>query len=657
MNIDRDKDKDKEYIDQKNLDKVNLHNKEKEKKDKENMKDKENKRRKKDKDKENMRDDVEFTSNDNKRKRSSSIPSLRSSSSRIRRPTHPTLIDGISYSTSVILDEPLTYAEAMNNKDKDKWKAAIDDELKSHHKNNTWSIVHRTNEMNVIGSKWVFKIKRDNMGRPSKYKARLVAKGYNQQYGIDYTETFAPVLKYKSLRIMLALALFMDAIIEQLDVKTAFLNAKVNEVIHIEIPEGMHVNSDCVLKLNRALYGIKQAPREWHAEINAYLLKMGYVSCRKDSCLYHKLTKTMNIILIGLFVDDITVLYVRADKNEWLNDKHALMKQYEMSDLGEIHHILGMKVDRYSDKIIINQDVYIQDKLEEFRFDKARSVSIPGTITGTQTHTHMTDESLLPLSLQDVSLYRQMVGSLMYASISTRPDITHATNIVARHMSNPSQADMTKVRRIFKYLANARHHGLVYTSNQHHAGVAKIHAYSDADWAGDITDRKSTTGYCTFMNDNLISWTTKKQSTVALSSCEAEYMAISDVVKELMWMRILLTEIDIQIETPSIIYVDNQSAIKISENDSAHDRTKHIAIRHYYIRDCIDDGSVKLVWVRSENQLADILTKPLTSSTLPRYANNSFNQHTRIITIIMIMNNLHAFLLLPKWFCSFNAVC
>jgi hypothetical protein len=227
----------------------------------------------------------------------------------------------------------------------------------------------------------------------------------------------------------------------------------------------------------------------------------------------------------------------------------------------------------------------------------------------------MIDESLLPLSLQDVSLYRQMVGSLMYASISTRPDITHATNIVARHMSNPSQADMTKVRRIFKYLTNARHYGLVYKANQHHGGVIKLCAYSDADWAGDLTDRKSTTGYCTFMNDNLISWTTKKQSTVALSSCEAEYMAISDVVKEIMWMRIMLTEMDIQIETPTIIYVDNQSAIKISENDSAHDRTKHIAIRHYYIRDCIDDGSVKLVWVRSEDQLADILTKPLTPAT------------------------------------------
>jgi hypothetical protein len=591
-------------------------------KDKENGKDKEDnqdkeKERKRSKDKETTRADDEYIPDNNKRHRSSSIStsSLRSSSlSRTRRSAHPTLIDGISYSTSVMLDEPLTYEEAMNSKDKDKWKGAIEDELNSHHKNNTWSIVDRTSEMNVIGSKWVFKIKRDNKGRPLKYKARLVAKGYNQQYGIDYTETFAPVLKYKSLRIMLALALFMNAVIEQLDVKTAFLNATVNELIFIEIPEGMNIINNYVLKLNQALYGIKQAPFEWHREIDRMLTTLGYTACRKDLCLYHKLTKTMNIILIGLFVDDITTLYVPSDRNEWLNDKRALMQKYEMSDLGEVHHILGMRVERNSEKLIISQDVYIQDKLEEFRFDKARSVSTPGTITGTQTTSHMTDDSLLPLSLQGVTLYRQMVGSLMYASISTRPDITHATNIAARHMSNPSEADMIKVRRIFKYLTNARHYGLVYM-NQHHGGVVKLHAYSDADWAGDITDRKSTTGYCTFMNNNLISWSTKKQSTVALSSCEAEYMAISDVVKEIMWMRILLEEIDIQVETPTIIYVDNQSAIKISENDSAHDRTKHIAIRHYYIRDCIDDGSVKLEWVRSEDQLADILTKPLTPST------------------------------------------
>jgi hypothetical protein len=516
----------------------------------------------------------------------------------------------------MMLDEPLSYEEAMNSKDKDKWHAAIEDELKSHHKNNTWSVIQRTDDMNVIGSKWVFKIKRDKDGHPSKYKARLVAKGYDQQYGIDYLETFAPVLKYKSLRIMLALALFMNANIEQLDVKTAFLNAHVTEKIFVEPPEGMNINKDeYTLGLNRALYGIKQAPNEWHREIDSMLKALGYTSCRKDTCLYHKLTKSMNIILIGLFVDDLTTLYVNEDTDEWKHDKQSLMHAYEMTDLGAIHHILGMKIDRSDGIIMISQNVYVQDKLEEFRFDRARSVSTPGTINGTRTHAHLTDQSLMLLSAQDVSRYRQMVGSLMYASISTRPDITHATNIAARHMSNPSEQNMVEVRRIFKYLTQARYHGLVYYNNQHHGGVIRLSAYSDADWAGDITDRKSTTGFCTFINDNLISWQTKKQSTVALSSTEAEYMAISDVIKEVIWIRILLTELDLQIETPTIIYVDNQSAIKISENDTAHDRTKHIDIRHFFIRDLIESGEVKLVWVRTEDQLADIFTKPLTPST------------------------------------------
>jgi hypothetical protein len=173
---------------------------------------------------------------------------------------------------------------------------------------------------------------------------------------------------------------------------------------------------------------------------------------------------------------------------------------------------------------------------------------------------------------------------------------------------------------------------LVYHANKHHGGVVRLHAYCDADWAGDLTDRKSTTGYCTYVNNNLISWQTKKQSTVALSSTEAEYMAISDVIKEVMWMRILLTELDLKIETPTMIYVDNQSAIKISENDTAHDRTKHIDIRHFYIRDLIESGEVKLAWVPTELQLADIFTKPLTPSTFTSIRDKLIRSTTRTQT-------------------------
>jgi hypothetical protein len=213
-----------------------------------------------------------------------------------------------------------------------------------------------------------------------------------------------------------------------------------------------------------------------------------------------------------------------------------------------------------------------------------------------------------------------MVGSLIYASISTRPDITHAVNIVARYMSNPSPLNMVMVKRIYRYLSGHRSLGLTYT-NEHQGDEVELNGYCDADWGGkknqtneteeQKNNRRSTTGYCTFINRNLISWHTKKQPTVAQSSAEAEYMAINDVAREIMWIRILLTELNVKIKTPSIIYCDNQPAIRISSNDSDHERTKHIDIKHYYIRDLIKDGSIHIEWLTTHDQLADIFTKAL----------------------------------------------
>jgi hypothetical protein len=554
-------------------------------------------------------------------------------STRARKPANPFAIDGISYSLfatlgilaiekgydfalTAALDEPVTYKQAIESADRDAWLHAINDELMSHDKNHTWDIVERNDGMNVIGSKWVFKIKRDVNGKPVRHKARLVAKGYNQQHGVDYDETFSPVIKAQTLRILIALSLHTDNIIEQLDVKTAFLNAYVKERIYVESPDGMNINKRFVLMLQRALYGIKQAPRQWHEEIDRFLKSIGYTSCRKDTCLYYKLTSTNNIIIIGLFVDDIIVSCPRSDHNEWLNDKRELMRKYEMSDLGEVHHILGMKVQRVGDTIKITQDVYVDDKLKEYGFENTRSVSTPEEVQSNHAHKHASDDASNMLSAQDVHTYRSMVGSLMYASCSTRPDITHATNMVARGMSNPSHADMIRARKVFKYLSSSRHYGLLYQPPlPHQGGVVILHGYCDADYGGDLVDRKSTTGYCTYLNDNLITWASKKQQTVALSSCESEYMAISEVAKEIMWMRHLLHELDIQVETPTTIYVDNQSAIRISENDSAHSRTKHIDIRHHYINDLIEQREVRLEWISTDNQLADIFTKTLKPST------------------------------------------
>ena len=512
-------------------------------------------------------------------------------------------------------DEPMTYTQAMNSVDKHKWVAAINSELKSHDENQTWTIVELEHiniyNVNIVDCRWVFKVK-VNLHGVGTYKARLVARGYKQVEGVDYNETFAPVLKYKSLRIILALSADENVKLKQLDVKTAFLNAKICEDIYVHVPEGLNIDKDkYVLKLNRALYGLKQAPREWNKEISGFLISIGYVSCKKDPCVYVKVSNNNKMIIVGLFVDDMVVSFNVIDENEWMNDLMKLKVKYVISDLGDIHHILGMCVVKNGSVITIDQERYVSDKLKIFNFYDANIMDIPSM---DMKLLDINSDSEL-LSESETNRYRMMTGSLIYASISTRPDITHATHTVSRFMSQPTQFSMTLIQRVFRYLNGTRCMGLKYINNNINNNNNNNHVcvggYCDADWGGEKIDRKSLTGYCTFINDNLISWATKKQQTVALSSAEAEYMGISEVAKEVMWLRILLKEMNMNVETPSIIYVDNQASIRISENDADHDRTKHIDIRHYFIRDLINNNEIKLQWISTHDQLADIFTKSL----------------------------------------------
>ena len=231
----------------------------------------------------------------------------------------------LNHSDNVIaIDEPSTYEEAVHCSEAAKWKEAIIEELNAHEKNGTWTVVVRNNTMNVIDSKWIFKKKKNENGKVKKYKARLVARDFNQEYGIDYLETFAPVLKIKSLRLILALSSTTTRKVVQLDVKTAFLNAQVNEDIYVSAPQGMSINKNEILKLNKALYGIKQAPHEWNNNINAYFIKLGFIPCKKDPCIYIKRSKSNRIIIIGLFVDDIVISYEVTDEGEWMTIKQHL---------------------------------------------------------------------------------------------------------------------------------------------------------------------------------------------------------------------------------------------------------------------------------------------------------------------------------------------
>jgi len=360
-------------------------------------------------------------------------------------------------------NDPKSYNEAVNGDESGAWLGAINEELQAHNKNKTWSVITRPLNINIVSTKWIFTKKRDENGRVKRYKARLVARGFTQQYGIDYRETFAPVLKSKSLKIIIALSAntHTHRKIAQLDVKTAFLNADVKEDIYVYPPEGMSVGESEILKLNKALYGIKQAPHEWNNNIHNSLISLGFHQCVKDTCVYVKMSRTGHMIILGLFVDDMIISYTLADENEWLEIKKKMMEKYELSDMGEARVILGMRITKHDGYTYIDQQNYTREKLNEFGLSDCIESPIPG-----DSSVHNRDK----IGEVDRHKYMQIVGSLIYAHHGTRPDITHSTNIVCRYMSQPNANHMQAAVKILRYMKGTVKYGLKYKNDEEKYG-------------------------------------------------------------------------------------------------------------------------------------------------------------------------------------------
>ena len=536
------------------------------------------------------------------------------------------------------LPDPKTYEEAMASPDKKMWIEAMNEEMKSLKENNTWELVEvpqsERKDVHVIGCKWVYKKKLTSSGEIERYKARLVAKGYSQQYGIDFHDTFAPVMKYKSMRIMLYIANRLGYELEQLDVVTAFLNGKLKEVVYMEQPQGYQEGNTRykICKLVKSLYGTKQAPREWNNELNDFLIKVIRMKrCVSDPCLYLRKTRSQRLIILGVFVDDMLVIYHMQDKEEWKEIKEKYKQTFKIKELGSVEWLLGMKIERkqvFNSKrnkqlqvLSISQEQYFDKVLKKFKMDDSKPSSTP--------------ESLEKLTLEDAPAseeekkimtnlpYRSAVGSLMYGALGTRPDITHAVNEVSRYLSNPGQKHWQAVKRIMRYIKGHVKDKLIYQSYVHHdikSWMPCVETYTDADWGGDLDTRKSTTGYIIKIDGNTISWTSRRQASITLSTAEAEYMAITDATKEVLWTRQLIKEIMnvihegdatyIDKSLPySVIYTDNQAAKAISENDTHHNKTKHIDIRYRFIQQHINNKDIKIEWIPTQQQQADILTK------------------------------------------------
>ncbi|KAI3764834.1 hypothetical protein L2E82_14851 [Cichorium intybus] len=498
-----------------------------------------------------------------------STPTVRRST-RVRRPP-------VRYSPSanyLLLTEngePESYPEALRMKDSIQWKKAMEDELSSLDKNHTWSLVKLPAGKKALQNKWVFRVK-DEIDGSKRYKARLVVKGFQQKRGVDYNEIFSPVVKMTTIRMVLGIVASEDLHLEQLDVKTAFLYGDLEEDIYMVQPEGFPTvgKENLVCKLKKSLYGLKQAPRQWYLKFDSFMQRSGYRRCEMDHCCYLKKFSSSYIILL-LYVDDM--LIAGSDMQEINKLKKQLSKEFEMKDLGAAKQILGMSIARTK---LPKQS----PKTEE---DREQMANVP---------------------------YASAVGSLMYAMVCTRPDIAHAVGVVSRFMSNPGKEHWEGVKWLLRYLKGTAEIALCFRRK----GVV-LEGFTDADLGGCVDSGKSTTGYVFTIGGTAISWMSRLQKSVALSTTEAEYMAIAEAAKELIWLKNFLSELGMQQED-CVLHCDNQSAVHLAKNPVFHSRTKHIQMRYHFIRELINDETLNLKKILGTKNPADMFTKVVTTDKL-----------------------------------------
>uniref|UniRef100_A0AAV1UKJ8 Integrase catalytic domain-containing protein n=1 Tax=Peronospora matthiolae TaxID=2874970 RepID=A0AAV1UKJ8_9STRA len=502
---------------------------------------------------------------------------------------------------AVELSEPSTFEAAVSGPDQVHWRKAIHAELESMRLRGVFRAAKLPNGQRAIGTKWVFKIKRKADGSIEKYKARLVAKGFRQKYGIDYTETFSPVVKYVTLRMVIAISKHFGWPIDQLDVVTAFLYGVMKEQVFCVIPEGVELDStfDC-LELVKSIYGLKQASRVWNETFDEYVCSIGFQVSDFDPCLYIK-TSDGHCVFILVYVDD--VLVTGSSLELIAQTKNDLKTRFEMTDSGKCAFVLGIELlDGEDGSVTLCQRRYVDDILKRFGMDDCKAVASPVDMSSRLVSSDATTKVDAP--------FREAVGALMHLTTATRPDIAFAVGYVSRFMENPQEEHWVAVKRIFRYLQGTKTHGICYKPSAR----IDFRGYSDADWAGDLTDRKSTSGYTFMLLGAPVSWGSKKQPSVSLSTTEAEYIALSLAIQEGKWIHRLLCEIVMAAneEGPELmIHEDNQSCIKMTKNPVNHGRAKHIDIKYHHIRDEVKRGEVKLKYCETAVMLADIMTKAL----------------------------------------------
>ena len=449
-----------------------------------------------------------------------------------------------------------------------------------------------------------------------KYKARLVACGYKQIAGIDYSNTFAPVIKLSTVRALLALAAKQGYNITQADVVTAFLHAFMEEEVYMDQPEGFVQKDEngepLVCLLLKSIYGLKQAGRNWNKFLDTWFKKNKLKVGGADPCLYIYKDDLGNFLAIGIHVDDFLII----DNNPELRQKFIedMSKSFKLDFLGDAKWVLQVKITRTPNSITIDQSKYIKDVLEKFEMTNCKPASTP------------MEKEIVKSDLKcDKSEYMSLVGSLIYVAVVTRPDISFAVSTVSQSMSDPCMSDFIAAKRILRYLKGTIDLGIIYSNIN--AENNCLLGFSDSDWAGDKVTRKSTTGYVFLFANAAISWSSRKQPTIALSSTEAEYMAGCGAVQELIYLRMLFHDLGHLKDGPTLLFQDNQGAINLAIDFFSTKRTKHIDVKYHFIRQHIEEGRVKVNYISTTKMIADCLTKPVGKIILEKCKSRIFGLH------------------------------
>jgi hypothetical protein len=502
-------------------------------------------------------------------------------------------------SAAITQNVPKQYRDTLKLplEDQKAWKIAMDDEFKSLIDRKVWTLTDLPKGRVPIKGRWVYVVKSD--GRK---KARFVAKGFTQIFGIDYEETFAPVTRFETVRLLLALTALEDWELEALDVKTAYLFGELDEELYMVQPEGFvqQGQEKKVCRLKKSIYGLKQSALAWNKQLHASLVKLGFKRTFADPGVYYKHIGK-HIIVLVFYVDD--ALFMGSDRTLVLQHKKLFMERWESRDLGAAKEYLGMRItrDRTKRTLRLDQSPYAAKVAERFGQVNAKPVSTPLPSGYNPSPNSLEADSSLR------SRYQSVIGSLLYIMLGTRPDLAYSVIKMSQYSANPSEDHLQKAIYIVRYLAQTTNLCITYAADGPTNGII---AYSDTDWAGDIETSRSTTGYSIYLGNGIVSWLSKRQKRVRLSSTEAEYCGMTECCKQIQWIRNLFKEISFPLP-PVPLCADNQGAIFLASNPAQEGRTKHVRIPEHYIREAVEFGEVVLYFVPTNLQFSDIFTKNL----------------------------------------------